>query len=143
MGLAILTKGYIMCPIDMPEEFNQIKTEVAANIFPIAIGAAAILLVAVGIYLFASRPQPKQERLPEQVVVETPIDLSQGQPSATSPLAGFTTPTPSPRLSPAPSVKPQTLTKGGQLPKSGFPMIALIPVSLLLLGGGVILRRKI
>ena len=128
----------------MPEEFQQIKTEIKNNAAPIAIGALAILLVAVGIYLFASRQTPKQQVLPKQAVVETPIDLSQGQPTAASPLAGFASPTPSQSPSPkaTPTTKPGTLKKGGQLPKSGFPVIALIPISLLMVGGGFVLRRK-
>lgn len=125
----------------MPEEFQQIKTELRTNAVPIIIGAVAILLVAVGIYLFASRPKAPAKLQPTPVAIETPIDLSQGQPTAASPLAGFATP--SPKQSPTPSVKPVTMTKGGQLPKSGFPLLSLIPVSLALVGSGFILRRKI
>lgn len=125
----------------MPEEFQQIKTELRTNAVPIVIGATAILLVAVGIYLFASRPKAPAKTTPTPVAIETPIDLSQGQPEAVSPLAGFATPSPKP--SPTPSVKPAAITKGGQLPKSGFPAIALVPISLALLSGGFILRRKI
>lgn len=132
----------------MPEEFQQIKTELRTNAVPIVIGATAILLVAVGIYLFASRPKaPAKIQPTPQIAIETPIDLSQGQPTATSPLAGFVTPTPGPSPLPkaTPTPKPGTITKtkGGQLPKSGFPALALIPISVALLGSGFILRRKI
>lgn len=123
----------------MPEEFQQIKTELRTNAVPIVIGATAILLVAVGIYLFASRPQPKQQALPGQVVVETPFDLSHGQPQAVNPLSGLATPTPSPspKSLPTPSVKPGTVTKGGQLPKSGFPAYGIALLSFGLLATGI------
>lgn len=121
----------------MPEEFQQIKTELRTNAVPIVIGATAIFLVAVGIYLFASRPKAPAKSIPTPVAIETPIDLSQGQPEAVSPLAGFATPSPKP----TPSPTPKTVVK--KLPKSGFPAVALVPISLALLGGGFILRRKI
>ena len=122
----------------MPEEFQQIKTQVITNAVPIAVGGAAILLVAVGIYLFSSRQTPKQQVLPKQAVVETPIDLSAGQPAAVSPLAGFASPTPVQAPTPTPITK-STVKK---LPKSGFPALALVPASLALIGSGFLLRRK-
>lgn len=120
---------------------------------PFIVGILVLLLVLGGVwYLWSKRNQIRNTG-------DTTIVLDQTTPEGSVPLSQVTfgtaqaSPTPSPSVTPKPKVVDGKITKtdatvsgeskGGQLPKTGFPEVAFSLASLATLAGGFYLRRKV
>lgn len=124
---------------------------------PFIVGIMVLLLVLGGVwYLWSKRSEIRN-------AADTTVVLDQNTPEGTVPLSQVTlggtesTPTPSPIASPSVTPTPKVVagtftkgdatnsaaTKGGQLPKTGFPELALGFGSLATLASGIYLRRKV